>query len=169
MYQQWKAYENPFNAIAEVTKNAEGKDANAMVFLKSGSGNFYTQLVSDPTSDYFTEVVFGNKNDVIPDNGVNEWRLYNGASILVLSEQAWVNLKEDGWFKSPGGTLTNSGLVYLNSQREIEGKNVNLINAIKENGGSYHLYSFGYESATANPGYELKDVRLVDGTGWSAL
>ncbi len=168
VYQQWKAYENPFNAIAEVTKNAEGKDANAMVFLKSGSGNFYTQLVSDPTSDYFTEVVFGNKNDVIPDNGVNEWRLYNGASILVLSEQAWVNLKEDGWFKSPGGTLTNSGLVYLNSQREIEGKNVNLINAIKENGGSYHLYSFGYESATANPGYELKDVRLVDGTGWSA-
>ena len=168
VYQQWKANKKPFNAIAEVTKNAEGKDANAMVFLKSGSGNYYTQLVSDPTSKYFTDVVFGNKNAVTPDNGVNEWRLYNGASILVLSEEAWVNLKEDGWFNSPSGSLTNSGLVYLNSKRLIEGKNVDLINAIKENGGSYHLYSFGYESATAKPGYELKDVRLVDGTGWSA-
>ena len=152
VYQTWDN-DKAFNAIAEVVKNAEGKDANAKIFITSRDRGKYTEFLSyDPTDTDSTKVYKRGKNDA-QDN----WSLYNNATIYVLSEQTWVNLKQNN--KSIYMTDT-SGLDYIQTNTFEK-----LLDAA---GGSYTKYTLNIDRAGAKPGYELKDVRLVDGTGWSA-
>ena len=164
VYRQWDENEF-FNAIAEVTKNAEGEDANAKVFLLSGNTDWYVELSSyAPTNTKSTQVVKNGRANVNVDgeNGYEEWRLYNGATIYVLSEQAWVNLKADSTsgYQTAPSTHAKAGLDFITSA-SFESK-------LKKSGGSYTKYTLNIDQADAKEGNELKDVRLVDGTGWSA-
>ena len=153
VYRTWDN-EKAFNAIAEVVKNAEGKDANAKIFISSREPGTYTEFLSyDPTDSDSTKVYKGGKS-AATDN----WSLYNNATLYVLSEQTWVNLKQNI------GSLymtDTSGLDYIKTTPNFE----KLLNAA---GGSYTKYTLKIDDADAKPGKELKDVRLVDGTGWSA-
>ena len=164
VYRQWDENEF-FNAIAEVTKNAEGKDANAKVFLLSGNTDWYVELSSyAPTNTKSTQVVKNGRanGNVDGENGYEEWRLYNGATIYVLSEEAWVNLKADSTsgYQTAPSTHAKAGLDFITSA-SFESK-------LKKSGGSYTKYTLKIDQADAKKGNELKDVRLVDGTGWSA-
>ena len=152
VYQTWDNGK-AFNAIAEVVKNAEGKDANAKIFISSRTSGKYTEFLSyDPTDTDSTKVYKRGKNDA-----TDNWSLYNNATIYVLSEQTWVNLKQNN--KSIYMTDT-SGLDYIQTNTFEK-----LLDAA---GGSYTKYTLNIDRAGAKPGNELKDVRLVDGTGWSA-
>ena len=152
VYQTWDN-DKAFNAIAEVVKNAEGKDANAKIFISSRERGTYTEFLSyDPTDSDSTKVYKGGQN-AAKDN----WSLYNNATIYVLSEETWVNLKQNN--KSIYMTDT-SGLDYIQTNTFEK-----LLDAA---GGSYTKYTLKIDDADAKPGKELKDVRLVDGTGWSA-
>ena len=56
VYQTWDNGK-AFNAIAEVAKNAEGKDANAKIFISSRTSGKYTEFLSyDPTDTDSTKV-----------------------------------------------------------------------------------------------------------------
>ena len=164
VYRQWDENEF-FNAIAEVTKNAEGEDANAKVFLLSGNTKYYVELSSyAPTNAKSTQVVKNGRanGNVDDENGYEEWRLYNGATIYVLSEEAWVNLKADSTsgYQTAASNHAKAGLDFIASA-SFESK-------LKKSGGSYTKYTLNIDQADAKKGNELKDVRLVDGTGWSA-
>ena len=164
VYRQWDENEF-FNAIAEVTKNAEGEDANAKVFLLSGNTKYYVELSSyAPTNAKSTQVVKNGRanGNVDGENGYEEWRLYNGATIYVLSEEAWVNLKADSTsgYQTAASNHAKAGLDFIASA-SFESK-------LKKSGGSYTKYTLNIDQADAKKGNELKDVRLVDGTGWSA-
>ena len=170
VYQQWDTDEL-FKVIADVTKNADGEDANAKVFLLSGNRQYYTELSSYVSGNTkATETVKnGRSNDLVNgDDGTEEWRLYNGATIFVLSEEAWVNLKANT--NAPAGT--SYGWVTTGSGHNKAGLSyvpyANFEKNLKTAGGSYTKYTLKIDDAEAKLGNELKDVRLVDGTGWSA-
>ena len=170
VYQQWDTDEL-FKVIADVTKNADGEDANAKVFLLSGNRQYYTELSSYVSGNTkATETVKnGRSNDLVDgDDGTEEWRLYNGATIFVLSEEAWVNLKANT--NAPAGT--SYGWVTTGSGHNKAGLSyvpyANFEKNLKTAGGSYTKYTLNIDQADAKKGNELKDVRLVDGTGWSA-
>lgn len=89
------------------------------------------------------------------------WRLYDGAQILVLSEQMWVDMIEDKQFTpAVNGQLRQFVITGETWTDDIAEE--------PDNKGLYTIYDLDIAQAEANSGNELKDVRLVDGTGWTA-
>ena len=143
VYAQWELDEY-FKAIAEAVE-----DSNALIYFQAANGN-YVPLNNAGTA---------NSTDVVKTTtpGTN-WRLYDGAQILVLSEQMWVDMTEDRQFTpAANGQLVITGDTWTDDIADEP-----------DNKGLYTIYDLDIAQAEANSGNELKDVRLVDGTGWTA-
>ena len=143
VYAQWELDEY-FKAIAEAVE-----DSNALIYFQAANEN-YVPLNNAGTA---------NSTDVVKTTtpGTN-WRLYDGAQILVLSEQMWVDMTEDRQFTpAANGQLVITGDTWTDDIADEP-----------DNKGLYTIYDLDIAQAEANSGNELKDVRLVDGTGWTA-
>ena len=169
VYAQWDANEF-FNVIAEATKNEDGESSNARIFLKSGNidqqhgGGVYTAVIN-AGNDGETEVIKGGASDSNVDSyDADElWRLYDGAEVIVMSEELWVNLKEAGLFDTAGKDHPHAGYDYITFNEFYQ-----FIQQNEENAGNYTTYTLNIEQDDPKTDNELKDLRLVDGTGWTA-
>lgn len=157
VYAQWKLNET-FEALATA---AEG--ANAKVFFVSGNGDWVVELNPDGAPSVKDDV----RNQIVLNNN---WTLYHGAKIIVMSEQLWVNLQNADTNNDGIGDTNlftteqndpNKGLKYLSSQ------SWNTWSA-ESDMGNFTEYTLEIVQDTAGTNNELKDLKLVDGTGWTA-
>ena len=157
VYAQWKLDET-FEALATA---AEG--ANAKVFFVSGNGDLVVELNPDGAPSVKDDV----RNLIVLDNN---WTLYHGAKVIVMSEQLWVNLQNADTNNDGIGDTNlftteqndpNKGLKYLSSQ------SWNTWSA-ESDMGNFTEYTLEIVQDTAGTNNELKDLKLVDGTGWTA-
>ena len=141
---------NTMNAIAEVVE-----DSNARVFFKGTASNgqvYYMQLVN-----------FGDtsaKNAVVEDvtSTANHWILHEDTEVVVLSEEFWVELLEDGAFTASQNDPNGSWFT-------VEAFN-NVANG--SNGSHYTIYTLNLnDDVHAEEGATLKELTLMDGTGWT--
>ena len=147
VYAQWPAYK-PFTAIVNAAE-----DSNAMVFVKANGEDTYTQVFSGKTDAY--------KNTPPAPTATNNtrWDLYDGAEILVLSEQAWVNLVDAGAL-SKKDSAENNG--YWETKAIIDA-------ALSDtNTGNFKRYTLSIDQKDAELDNDVTSIRLVDGTGWTA-
>ena len=147
VYAQWPAYK-PFTAIVNAAE-----DSNAMVFVKANGDDTYTQVFSGKTDAY--------KNTPPAPTPTNNtrWDLYDGAEILVLSEQAWVNLVDAGTL-SKKDSAENNG--YWETKAIIDA-------ALSDtNTGNFKRYTLSIDQKDAELDNDVTSIRLVDGTGWTA-
>ena len=147
VYAQWPAYD-PFTAIVNAAE-----DSNAMVFVKANGEDTYTQVFSGKTDAY--------KNTPPAPTATNNtrWDLYDGAEILVLSEQAWVNLVDAGAL-SKKDSAENNG--YWETKAIIDA-------ALSDtNTGNFKRYTLSIDQKDAELDNDVTSIRLVDGTGWTA-
>ena len=147
VYAQWPAYD-PFTAIVNAAE-----DSNAMVFVKANGDDTYTQVFSGKTDAY--------KNTPPAPTPTNNtrWDLYDGAEILVLSEQAWVNLVDAGTL-SKKDSAENNG--YWETKAIIDA-------ALSDtNTGNFKRYTLSIDQKDAELDNDVTSIRLVDGTGWTA-
>ena len=147
VYAQWPAYD-PFTAIVNAAE-----DSNAMVFVKANGEDTYTQVFSGKTDAY--------KNTPPAPTATNNtrWDLYDGAEILVLSEQAWVNLVDAGTL-SKKDSAENNG--YWETKAIIDA-------ALSDtNTGNFKRYTLNIDQKDAELDNDVTSIRLVDGTGWTA-
>ena len=154
VYAQWKLNET-FEALATA---AEG--ANAKVFFVSGNGQHIVEL--DP--DGAPSVKEDDRNQIVQDNN---WTLYHGAKIIVMSEQLWVNLQN--------ADTDNNGIgdTYLYDNppaSELKWMGIAKWNtwSAESDMGNFTEYTLEIVQDTAGTNNELKDLKLVDGTGWTA-
>ena len=148
VYAQWNAA-IPYTAIVEAAE-----DSNAMVFVKAHGENTYTQVFSGDTDAY--------KNTPPAPTATNNtrWDLYDGAEILVLSEEAWVNLVDAGNVFTGQDDAENSG--YYGSKTTIDA-------ALSDtNTGNFKRYTLNIDQKDAELDNDVTSIRLVDGTGWTA-
>ena len=157
VYAQWKLDET-FEALATA---AEG--ANAKVFFVSGNGDLVLELNPDGAPSVKDDV----RNQIVLNNN---WTLYHGAKIIVMSEQLWVNLQNvDTNGDGVGDTdifveeqnAPNDGMKYLSMA------NWNTYST-RSDMGNFTEYTLEIVQDTAGTNNELKDLKLVDGTGWTA-
>ena len=157
VYAQWKLDET-FEALATA---AEG--ANAKVFFVSGNGDWVVELNPDGAPSVKEDV----RNQIVLNNN---WTLYHGAKVIVMSEQLWVNLQNADTNNDGIGDTNlftteqndpNKGLKYLSSQ------SWNTWSA-ESDMGNFTEYTLEIVQDTAGTNNELKDLKLVDGTGWTA-
>ena len=135
---------HPFEAIAEVAE-----DSNARVFYQGTSGG----------TTYLMELVnSGNTGatDVYNNTTNTTWRLFDGQTIVVMSEELWVEIAS-----TPGAFTTDSNGTYI-SQTSFQ------TFATGSNGGHYTTYTLDLGTNGPEEGAGLTDVTLVDGTGWEA-
>ena len=147
VYAQWPEYK-PFTAIVNAAE-----DSNAMVFVKANGEDTYTQVFSGKTDAY--------KNTPPAPTPTNNtrWDLYDGAEILVLSEQAWVNLVDAGTL-SQKDSAENNG--YWETKAIIDA-------ALSDtNTGNFKRYTLSIDQKDAELDNDVTSIRLVDGTGWTA-
>ena len=147
VYAQWNAA-IPYTAIVEAAK-----DSNAMVFVKANGEDTYTQVFSGKTDAY--------KNTPPAPTPTNNtrWDLYDGAEILVLSEEAWVNLVDAGTL-SEKDSAENNG--YWETKAIIDA-------ALSDtNTGNFKRYTLNIDQKDAELDNDVTSIRLVDGTGWTA-
>ena len=147
VYAQWNAA-IPYTAIVEATE-----DSNAMVFVKANGEDTYTQVFSGKTDAY--------KNTPPAPTATNNtrWDLYDGAEILVLSEEAWVNLVDAGTL-SEKDSAENNG--YWETKAIIDA-------ALSDtNTGNFKRYTLNIDQKDAELDNDVTSIRLVDGTGWTA-
>ena len=148
VYAQWNAA-IPYTAIVEAAE-----DSNAMVFVKAHGENTYTQVFSGDTDAY--------KNTPPAPTATNNtrWDLYDGAEILVLSEEAWVNLVDAGNVFTGKDSAENDG--YYGSKVTIDA-------ALSDtNTGNFKRYTLNIDQKDAELDNDVTSIRLVDGTGWTA-
>ena len=148
VYAQWNAA-IPYTAIVEATE-----DSNAMVLVKANGEDTYTQVFSGKTDAY--------KNTPPTPTATNNtrWDLYDGAEILVLSEEAWVNLVDAGNVFTGKDSAENDG--YYGSKVTIDA-------ALSDtNTGNFKRYTLNIDQKDAELDNDVTSIRLVDGTGWTA-
>ena len=80
-----------------------------------------------------------------------------------MSEELWVNLKEAGLFDTAGKDHPHAGYDYITFNEFYQ-----FIQQNEENAGNYTTYTLNIEQDDPKTDNELKDLRLVDGTGWTA-
>ena len=149
VYAQWNAA-YPFEAIVEAAE-----DSNAMVLKLSEDGTYYTEVVSTKTDAY---------KDVANVSG-DGWDLYDGSKILVLSEQAWVNLVADGKFAN-GEKEDITDPAHDNGHWAMAD---DIDTALRNtNTGNYKVYTLDIAQKDAELDNDVTSIRLVDGTGWTA-
>ena len=154
-YQEWTSAE--FGAIA---KTAE--DANAKIYFRSDDGDYYIELnnTEAPNGESVaTNVTKLDEDDVgtLTDDGTaidNNFVLYNGAKVYVLSEQAWVTAAKNNYINDSN---TNGNLISSANWGT-------LINSA--NGGYIKEYTLDIVRQVPKEGNDIGNVYLVDGTGW---
>ena len=144
VYAQWNAA-YPFDAIVETAK-----DSNAMVLKLSKNQEYYTEVISGETGAY---------KDIDNVQSNDNWALYDGSQILVLSEQAWVDLLADGKFSGQDANNSNG---YWANYEDIQ----DYLN--QTNTGYYKEYTLNIDQKAAELDNDVTSIRLVDGTGWTA-
>ena len=174
VHQQWDADEF-FNAIALATLNDEDESANTRIFLKGAATNgaddngVYTAFVNagdENATEVTKEGATGSAVDQY--NNSELWRLYDGAQIIVMSEELWVNLMEDTengatLFQTAGAGHPHDGQLF------IDVDNFDYYIATQgDDAGNFTIYTLNIEQANPRLENELDDLRLVDGTGWTA-
>ena len=154
VYAQWELDET-FEALATA---AEG--ANAKVFFVSGNGQHIVELDPDGAPSVKDDV----GNQIVQNNN---WTLYHGAKIIVMSEQLWVNLQN--------ADTDNNGIgdTYLYDNppaSELKWMGIAKWNtwSAESDMGNFTEYKLEIVQDTAGTNNELKDLKLVDGTGWTA-
>ena len=95
-----------------------------------------------------------NLGSVYENRHSSDTMITNGMKIVVLSEQMWVSMVEAGNIASDTGRI-NRGVW-------------NTVSGLTENRGLFTEYTFKLSQATAEKDNFLEDLRLVDGTGWTA-
>ena len=155
VYAQWKLNET-FEALATA---AEG--ANAKVFFVSGNGDWVVELDPDGAPSVKNDAA---TNQIVQDSN---WTLYHGAKIIVMSEQLWVNLQN--------ADTNNDGIgdTYLYDNlpdSELKWMAIGKWNtwSAESDMGNFTEYKLEIVQDTAGTNNELKDLKLVDGTGWTA-
>lgn len=144
VYAQWNAA-IPYTAIVEAAK-----DSNAKV-MKLGEGDSkYTEVISNETDAY-------KDGDKVSNF---DWDLYDGSKLVVLSEEAWVNLVANPKIASDGFDSNNHGGYYI-SKTDLE----DYLN--NTNTGNYKRYTLDIAPKAAETNNEVTSIRLVDGTGWT--
>ena len=115
--------------------------------------------------DANSRVFFVNKDDNLVSFDNVDWARYNNTvsslyddianpnEIIVLSEQMWVSMVEDNNIQADGN---------------IGGDTWGRVANLEENKGLYTVYTFKLSQADPEKDNFLKDLRLVDGTGWTA-
>ena len=114
--------------------------------------------------DANSRVFFVNKDDNLVSFDNVDWARYNDTvsslydiakhnEIIVLSEQMWVSMVEDHDIQADGN---------------IGGDTWGRVANLEENKGLYTVYTFKLSQAKPEKDNFLKDLRLVDGTGWTA-
>ena len=149
VYAQWPAAMIP----SPPSWNA-AEDSNAMVLVKANGEGTYTQVFSGKTDAY--------KNTPPAPTATNNtrWDLYDGAEILVLSEEAWVNLVDAGNVFTGKDSAENDG--YYGSKVTIDA-------ALSDtNTGNFKRYTLNIDQKDAELDNDVTSIRLVDGTGWTA-
>ena len=144
VYAQWNAA-IPYTAIVEAAE-----DSNAKV-MKLGKGDSkYTEVISNETDAY-------KDGDKVSNF---DWDLYDGSKLVVLSEEAWVNLVANPRIASDGFDSNNHDGYYI-SKTDLE----NYLN--NTNTGNYKRYTLDIAQKAAETNNEVTSIRLVDGTGWT--
>ena len=154
-YQEWTSAE--FGAIAKTAENA-----NAKIYFRSDDGDYYIELnnTEAPNGESVaTNVTKLDEDDVgtLTDDGTaidNNFVLYNGAKVYVLSEQAWVTAAKNNYIDDSN---TNGNLI-------SSAKWGTLINSA--NGGYIKEYTLDIVQQDPKEGNDIGNVYLVDGTGW---
>ena len=148
VYAQWNAA-IPYTAIVEAAE-----DSNAMVLVKANGEDTYTQVFSGKTDAY------KNTPPTPTETNNTRWDLYDGAEILVLSEEAWVNLVDAGNVFTGKDSAENDG--YYGSKVTIDA-------ALSDtNTGNFKRYTLNIDQKDAELDNDVTSIRLVDGTGWTA-
>ena len=145
VYAQWNAA-IPYTAIVEAAK-----DSNAKVMKLGKGGAHYTEVISNETDAY--------KDGAKVSNPL--WDLYDGSELVVLSEEAWVNLVANPQIASDGFDSNNHGGYYI-SKGDLD----NYLS--KTNTGKYKVYTLDIAQKDAELDNDVTSIRLVDGTGWTA-
>ena len=144
VYAQWNAA-IPYTAIVEAAK-----DSNAKVMKLGKNGAHYTEVISNETDAY--------KDGDKVSNPL--WDLYDGSELVVLSEEAWVNLVANPQINSDGFDSNNHGGYYISRG--------DLNKYLSEtNTGNYKRYTLDIAQKAAETNNEVTSIRLVDGTGWT--
>ena len=153
---------NTLTALAEAAEDSnarifylgnDGNDNYLMEFVDSG--NTGATPVNNPT---ITDTTNTPSNATNP----NHWSLYDGQSIVVMSEQLWVAIEE----AQAAGTIT--GFVPANSSEYISLADFRTV-AGGNNGTNFTEYTLNLDVPDeAEEGAKLLDMTLVDGTGWEA-
>ena len=154
-YQEWTSAE--FGAIAKTAENA-----NAKIYFRSDDGDYYIELnnTEAPNGESVaTNVTKLDEDDVgtLTDDGTaidNNFVLYNGAKVYVLSEQAWVTAAKNNYIDDSN---TNGNLISSANWGT-------LINSA--DGGYIKEYTLDIVQQDPKEGNDIGNVYLVDGTGW---
>ena len=154
VYEEWDGNNKEFGAIIEAAEKS-----NARVFLLQGNGNLEPIVNYEvPYPNYMTKVV---TDEYLGTNATSaDWTLYDGSTIVVLSETAYVDLLQDGVVRGLGESNDNNPGVY-------EGC-INDWDDVQTTINGWAAYTLDIEQATANTSANLRNVRLIDGTGWTA-
>ena len=148
--QYWNA--DQMKVIAEVAAKS-----NARVFYLNQYGD-YIELLNSGDEDN-TSVSKKNISAVDEDDGDGQV-LYNNNTLYVLSEQAWVNLLDEGKL-----TKHATGVWYFDTLENGAALPA-LLN--QTNTGNYTKYTLTMGAKSAEEGAALQTMTLVDGTGWEA-
>ncbi len=144
VWAQWHSA-SPYTALVETAK-----DSNAKVMMLNNG--FYAEVTSGETDAY-------KKTAPANDN----WSLYDGSQILVLSEEAWVDLYADPDL-APNDTtigITADGAYWIQASLLTQYLN-------ETNTGNYKEYTLDIAKKDAELDNDVTSIRLVDGTGWTA-
>ncbi len=168
VYAQWDANEF-FTSILEATKTSEDEEANVKVYFRAYNSNWLIPL-TEKGVNYATNVIKGGANAVNAVTGTDKnWVLYDNAEIYVLSEQMWVDLVAAGDvydFSEPNNP--EEGFIYYRATETPAGMRYWNQVSDGDNRGLYTIYTLDIVQDEPKTDNELKDLRLVDGTGWTA-
>ena len=168
VYAQWDANEF-FTSILEATKTSEGEEANVKVYFRAYNSNWLIPL-TEKGVNYATNVIKGGAKAVNAVTGTDKnWVLYDNAEIYVLSEQMWVDLVAAGdVYDFSEANNPEEGFIYYRATATPAG--MRYWNQVSggDNRGLYTIYTLDIIQDDPKTDNELKDLRLVDGTGWTA-
>ena len=156
--QYWLAG-NTLTALAEAAENS-----NARIFYQGEGRDEYLMEFVDSGNEDATPVNNPRITDTnAPDSTTNpnHWSLYNGQTIVVMSEQLWVAIQE----AQAAGDI--AGFRQLNDREYITLDEFRAV-AQGHNGSNYTEYTLNLDVDEYQEGAKLLDMTLVDGTGWEA-
>ena len=160
VYEEWDGNNKEFGAIIEAAEKS-----NARVFLLQGNGNLEPIVNYEvPHPAHMTGVVTDEFDwdtyDTAGTTTTADWTLYDGSRVVVLSETAYVDLLQDGVVRGLGESNDNNPGVFEGCINDWED--------VKTTINGWVEYTLDIEQATANTSANLRNVRLIDGTGWTA-